>query len=229
MWLNWIAVVLVLALPGWALAEEEPRQITVAGEGRLTVAPDMATIGLGVVSEGRSARDAIDENSAAMAQVLAKLTGAGIAEADIQTSGFSVSPRFDYARSTGENRITGFVAQNSVSVTVRDLTQLGDILDAVADAGANSFQSLSFGLSNPTPAEDAARAVAVAEGARRAALYAEAAGVSLGALLRLSDIATDAQRPMVMMQAERAADSGVPVASGELTISARVTMIYAIE
>lgn len=229
MWLKWIAVVAVLALPTMASAQEEARRITVVGEGRVTVEPDMATITLGVVSDGSSAAEAIEENGAAMAGILAELIAQGVGETDLQTAAFSVSPRFDYARSTGENRITGFVAQNSLSVRVRDLDRLGEILDAVADLGANQFQGLSFGLADTAQAEDAARANAVAEAKRRAALYADAAGVSLGALMRLSDAETQSRGPMVMMAAERTASSAVPVAAGELTISARVTMIYAIE
>lgn len=229
--LKWIGVFLLALLPAWAQAQDDARRITVLGEGRVEAVPDMATLSLGVVSEARTAREAIDENSGSMAAVLERLRSEGIAETDLQTSNFSVSPRYDHRNSSGENRIIGFVAQNMLSVRVRDLERLGAILDLVADVGANSFQGLRFSLQEPGPVEDAARAAAVAEGRRIAELYAAAGGVTLGALMRLSDVVVAQPGPVMMMQAERMAADGasVPMAAGEVTFTARVTMIYAIE
>ncbi len=228
---NFLWIALLLAWPITALGDEHERHLTVTGVGLVEVVPDMATVRLGVTSEARGAREAIDENSRAMAAVLERLRAAEIEDRDIQTSNFSVSPRYDYNRQSGEApRITGFVAQNMVAIRVRDLDRLGAILDEVARDGANSFNGLSFGLQDRTPAEDAARLAAVDEARRKAELYAGAAGVSLGPVVTLSESVGASPQPMMMAeQSMRAASDAVPVAAGELAVSARVTIVYAIE
>lgn len=225
----WFA--LFAAWPFFAGAEGHERRLTVTGTGSIEVAPDMATIRLGVSSEALGAREAIDDNTRAMAGVLERLRAAEIEDRDIQTSNFSVSPRYDYNRQSGEApKITGFIAQNMVTVRVRDLDRLGGILDEVARDGANSFNGLSFGLQDRGPVEDAAREAATAEARRKAELYAVAAGFTLGDVMTFSE-GDDYVRvePMMMEQSMRASSDAVPVAAGELTVSARVTIVYAIE
>ena len=113
-------------------------------------------------------------------------------------------------------------------VRVRDLSILGEVLDAVARDGANSFEGLTFGLADPAAAGDAARRAAVADARRKAALYAEAAGVALGPLLSFAE-SGGAPVPQMMARAEMAmASDAVPVAPGELTLTQRVTLTYAL-
>ena len=228
--LKWMWITVLSLWPVLAVAEGHERRITVTGSGAVEVVPDMATIQLGVANDARSAREAIENNSVAMAAVLERLTSAAIEARDIQTSNFSVSPRYDYNRQSGEApKITGFVAQNMVTVRVRDMTRLGAILDEVARDGANSFNGLTFGLQEPGPAEDAAREAAVVEARRKAELYATAAGVSLGSVMTINE--AGGARPQQVMMAEtlRSTSDAVPVAAGELSVSARVTIVYAIE
>lgn len=221
------AVAIALAT-GPAVAQDAPSTITVTGEGQVEAAPDMATIQLGVTTQGRAAREAIDANSRAMAAVLDRIEAAGIAERDVQTQGFSVNPRWEN-RANEAPRIAGFVARNQVMVRVRDLDALGPLLDAVTRDGANTFDGLSFGLQDPGPAQDAARRAAVAEARRKAELYADAAGVTLGPLLTL-DEGGAAPRPMPMARAEMSlAMDSVPVAGGEVGVGAFVRLVYAIE
>ena len=131
----WIAALSIW--PVLAGAQGDERRLTVTGTGLVEAVPDMATVQLGVSSEALGAREAIDGNSRAMAAVLERLQAAEIEERDIQTSNFTVSPRYDYNRQTGEApRVVGFIAQNMVTVRVRDLARLGEILDAVAQADA---------------------------------------------------------------------------------------------
>ncbi len=226
----WILAV-TLCLPLAAAAEEAERRLTVTGEGRVEAVPDMATIRLGVTAEARTAAEAIRANSRSMTTVLERLKAAGIEDRDLQTSNFNVSPRWERSGSTNEApRIVGFVAQNMLSVRIRDLSILGETLDAVARDGANNFSGLSFGLQDPEPARDAARAAAVAETRRKALLLAEAAGVTLGSILTI-DEADGGNRPPVMMEMAEmrmAASDAVSVAPGELTMSARVRLVYEI-
>jgi uncharacterized protein YggE len=225
-----IALAAGLCLTGPALAESPDRLITVTGEGRAEAVPDMATVSLGVTSEARTAAEALARNSAAMTQVLGQIAAAGIAPRDVQTSGLSLSPRWDNARSTGgPPRIVGYVVSNRVSVRVRELDGLGGLLDRLTSEGANSFGGVSFGLSEPGPIEDAARQAAVADARRKAELFAKAAGVTLGPLLSLQEAGgVSPPMPMERMEMAMTADIAVPVAAGEVSLLAQVTLVYAI-
>ena len=219
---------LALAGPAWS-QEEQPRVIIVSGEGRAEAIPDMASLRLGVVTEAEVAGEAIAANSEAMAQVLDRLTGLGIADRDLQTSSFSVSPRYSDSSNGGRREIVGYAVSNLLTVRVRDLGRLGEVMDAVAQDGANRFDGLSFGLQDPDKALEQARLLAVADGRAKAELFAEAAAVSLGELLTLSE-AGATPRPLSMARAEMAMDSApVPIAQGEIEVSASVTLTYAIE
>jgi len=148
-----------LALPfsaGFALAEGPAVKLTVTGDGVSAGAPDMATLMIGVIANGATAGEALAANSAALAPVLERLHAAGIADRDLQTSNLSVNPDYSDSKSSSDAS-PGYTAQNFVSVTVRDLAQLGPILDAAMADGANTLNGLTFGLSNPRPALDAAR------------------------------------------------------------------------
>ena len=223
-----LIIVLALAVHPVGIAAQDARQITVSGVGAVEAEPDMATITLGVTSEARGAREAIDENSKAMAGVLERLLAAGIEGRDLQTTLFSVSPRFDYRNSTSETKPSGFVAQNFLTIRVRDLTRLGEVLDEVGRDGANAFNGLAFGLQNPQPIEDAAREAAVADARRKAELFAAASGVALGRVLLINE-GGGASRPQVFAaEAASRSSNAVPIASGELTVTARITVIYEI-
>jgi uncharacterized protein YggE len=119
------------------------------------------------------------------------------------------------------------MASNVVTIRARDLDRLGALLDAVVTTGANQLNSLTFGLSDPQPATDEARKRAVADARARAALYAEAAGVALGPILSITE-GGGYQPPQPMYRRELAMDAGVPVAGGEVSVSASVTITYAI-
>ncbi|SLN33756.1 26 kDa periplasmic immunogenic protein precursor [Pseudoruegeria aquimaris] len=222
-----LLMTLPFLLPLPALAQEAPRQITVTAEGQVTAAPDMATVTLGVITEGETGAQALAANSERMTRVLAALEADGIAPADMQTSGLSVSPRWRQATAAGQREITGFVASNMVTVRVRELGALGGVLDGVMKQGGNSFRGVQFGLADGSALMDEARRAAVAEARARAALYAEAAGVDLGDLLSLSEAGSYRPQPR-MMEAAMARDS-VPIAEGELTLSATVTLVYEIK
>ena len=157
------------------------------------------------------------------------LAAAGVASADMQTSNLSLSPLWDNSRNSSPgNRpeITGYLASNMITVRVRRLDDLGEILDTVVESGANAFQGLSFGLQNPRPAQDAARLAAVQEAMRKAALYAGAAGLTLGPVLELNETGDAAPRPAEL--ARMAMSEAVPVARGEVSVRAQVSMVFAV-
>ncbi|MBM1220848.1 SIMPL domain-containing protein [Ponticoccus sp. SC2-23] len=210
--------------------QADERRITVVGEGGVSAAPDMAMIQIGVSEEAPTAAEALRAMSAAGESILARLTEAGVESRDIQTSGLTLRPRYQSRVDREAPEITGFVAETRFGVSVRDLAGLGTILDSVVtEGGANTLQSVEFTLSDLRPMRDAARRDAVADGRAKAELFAEAAGVTLGALLTLNeDSGGFVPAPMMEMRMMDAASGSVPVAEGEVTIEVRVTMVYAI-
>lgn len=218
---------LALTLSGAAAAQDN-RVISVTGQGMVDASPDMATITLGVTNEAAEAATAMDLTSDAVGLILVRLDQLGVAPRDIQTRRLELSPVWSGrgSNTTQPPKITGFVARNTVMVRVRDLDGLGGILDAVVADGANDFNGLSFGLQDPQPQADAARRSAVEDAMRKAALLAEAAGLTLGPVQSISE---QGGRPRpVMMEMAAARSDAVPVAPGELTVTATVSMVFAI-
>ena len=223
------AILLAIGLIGAPVAAQDAARLSVVGLGQVAAVPDMATISLGVNTQARSAVQALDNNSASIANVLEIVASAGIKPRDVQTSGLSLSPLWNN-RSSSNNAppaIVGFSVQNQVTIRVRDLTVLGGLLDQVTGSGANQFNGLQFGLQDAGPATDNARALAVVDARRKAELYAHAAGVELGPIIELSEHTNGGTLPV--MAREMAMSADVPIAKGEVTQSASVTMVFAIQ
>ncbi|MGV6812901.1 MAG: SIMPL domain-containing protein [Brevirhabdus sp.] len=223
-----LAALVGLSTPA-AAQDSPPRTLTVTGSGSFEAAPDMALIRLGVTTQAKEAAAAMAKNTEQMTAMIETLKAAGIAPGDLQTSNLSLHPNWSSRNSSSSQppRILGFVARNTLAVRVRDLARLGQVLDAVIKAGANDFQGLSFSLSDPTPAADAARSDAVADATRKARLYAKAAGVALGPVLSISE--TAGARPYAAEMARAAMADAVPIEAGEVSVGASVTIVYAIE
>jgi uncharacterized protein len=218
------ALALPVAAPAFADDAMQP-MITVTGEGVVEATPDIATMTIGVTTQGPTAAEALAANSAALEAVLARLTAAGIAARDLQTSNLSLNPNwtgYDNATPT----IAGYVASNTLTVRVRALSSLGAVLDAAVADGANTLNGLTFGLADPAPALNEARKEAVADARAKAELLAAAAGVTLGKVVSISE-AGGMSAPVPMFRADASA-APVPVASGELGMTATVTIFYAI-
>lgn len=218
--------VFVLALVPLSSLAEESRQITVTGEGRVEAAPDMALITLGVTHQADAARDAMAATSDAVARILTRLDQLGLAARDVQTRRITLNPAWANERYDSDKppKIAGFTASNTVAIRVRALDQLGEVLDAVVEDGANTFNGLQFLIADPDPLMDEARKQAVADAMARAALLAEAAGVTLGPLRSIDEYGGGGGPVMMEMAAARS--GGVPIASGEVSLSASVTMVF---
>lgn len=221
---RWIlAAALVVPTLGFA------GEIVVQGRGSVEQAPDMATITLGSQFAARTAEDALDQVSESTGTVLETLTDLGVEPRDIQTSGLYLNPVWDDSYTQhGARRIRGYSAGNTVHIRVRDIDALGSLLDQVVRDGANTFNGLSFSLQDATDAQNEARRRAVADARAKAQLYAEAAGVGLGAIVELTDGVTSAPQPVFMERAALAMSDAVPIAQGEVSTSARVTITFEI-
>lgn len=232
-----LAAALLVSAPA-ALAQEDapPRTITVQGEGTVTAKPDTASVSAGVMTEAKTARDALTANSEKMSGVMEAIAGAGIAEDDIRTSGFSVSPvysqperRPDGSRPNAE--IVGYRASNQVVVTVRDLAKVGAVLDEVVTAGANNVNGISFYVDKAESLMDEARKRAVEDALRRASIMATAANANLGQVMTVSEQGGYRPEPMMMRMAsvEAGGAMDVPVAPGTQELRAAVNIVIALE
>ena len=225
-----IAVTLSLVPQAWA-QDRRPLvpSITVTGTGVVSAPPDTAVVQAGVVTQAASAALAVAANTAIMETVLRALSALGIAEKDIQTTDFSVAPQY---RVVSEERrppeIVGYEVANRVRVTVRDLAQLGTVLDEVIKQGANRLDGIRFSLADPAPALDEARTKAMADARRRAGVHATAANVAVGRVLLIQESPPSIPMPRVVTAA-RAGIAAVPVAPGEQELSVTVTVTYALE
>ncbi|WP_037307388.1 SIMPL domain-containing protein [Ruegeria halocynthiae] len=223
-----LAAMLAITAAGMAYAEE--RRITVDAAGTVQATPDMATITLGVTNEDPQASNAMQATSDAVAQILKRLDEMGVKARDVQTRDLSLSPVWSSRNNPNGDRpeISGFVASNNVQVRVRDLTQLGTIMDAVIQDGANDFGGLSFGVQDPAPLQAQARANAVAEATAKAQQLAQAANVTLGPVQQISE-QLGGIRPAPQLRAMNLSEAGsVPVAGGEVSISVNVSMEFGI-
>jgi uncharacterized protein YggE len=203
-----------------------PATISVTGEATVSVPPDLAQVDGGVTSEAKTAREASEANNAAMGKVLQALKGAGIEEKDVQTSRLSLQPQSAPNR-TGPSAIAGYRASNRVTIRVRDLTKVANVIDMLVGAGANEIGGINFVVSQASKLLDEARERAVADARRKAEIYAKAAGVTLGAPLSISEESNSVPVPYRRMAAGMA--TSAPVAQGEETLQVTVSVSWAIK
>ncbi len=223
-----------LIAPVSAMAEDTKKThfLTLQGHGEVKAKPDLAIVEMGTLSQAVTAKAALVANTAKVTAIFAMLKANGIDDKDIQTNNFSVSPRYESSKiSANANKIAGYDITNSVTVTVHRLADLGTILDQAVESGSNQINSISFGINESQALQDEARQAAVADALRRAKLLVEAAGTKLGAIATISEGSGNA--PMrergLQMEAMAKASAPVPVAQGELTVSAEVNMVWELE
>ena len=220
-----VATAALLAAP--AVAQPvPPAAISVTGEASVSVPPDLAQVDGGVTSDGKTAREASDANNAAMGKVLLALKGAGIDEKDYQTSRLSLQPQYAPNRS-GPSPVVGYRASNRVTIRVRDITKVANVIDVLVGAGANEVGGINFMVSQASKLLDDAREKAVADARRKADIYARAAGVTLGEPLSISEEGSSVPLYRGKMAAPMAA--GAQVAQGEETLSVTVSVTWAIK
>ena len=224
-----------------ALADEKdspkPGVINVTGEGHVDLAPDMAVLDLGVMREAATAREALSANNEAMAEVIAAMKEAGIEARDLQTSGFSIQPRYvHHTPKQGEEhkppRIVGYVVSNNLTVRIRDLDAVGTVLDRSVTLGVNSGGSIRFANDDPSAAITEARRKAMEDAIARARTLSEAAGVGIGRILTIDEsFSRPAPFPMARgrMMAEAAMADAVPIEGGENTYRVNVTVSFEID
>jgi uncharacterized protein YggE len=226
------AAVFVTILPAQAQQSQSPpeRRVIVVGEGSVSVAPDYARIRSGVTTRAKTAKEAAEANTKAMAAITAMLLSAGIEQKDIQTARFSVQPIYVSQQPSNEQKLSGFSVSNQLSVTIRQIGKAGEILDLLVTTGATDVGSVEFLHSDTSKALDQAREAAVADARRKAELYAHASGLGLGSVNWITE--DSAYSPPMPKAAVRAFDGGsapVPIAAGEDTLRVRITVGFDME
>jgi uncharacterized protein len=214
--------------PPAADARFQATRLSLSANGQVMAAPDMATITLGVQTEAPSAAQALADNAQQMARIMTALKRAGLADKDIRTAQLSVSPKYVYEQNQPP-RLTGYEASNQVNVITRDLKRLGATVDAAVGAGATNVNSISFGLLDPTAAQDAARLVAVKALQAKANLYAQALGHPVARLVSFSEgggYAIPPPAPPPMAYSARIQAAPTQVAPGEMRIQVEVSGVY---
>jgi uncharacterized protein YggE len=224
---------------GNILFKGEPRTISVVGTGKLSAAPDIAEISVGVVTSAPTAREALAANNEAMTALHDVLKERGVAPKDIQTTQLSVTPQYSQPQpqplQPGQQprefvpRIVGYQVTNMVQIVARDLTKLGTLLDSVVQAGANQMRGISFSIDKPEKLMDQARKSAIGDARRRAELLAGESGMVVGKPLSIREEGAGPPPPRPMMLGRRAAfapEAAMPVSAGEQELSLSVHVVY---
>lgn len=227
------AVAVVLALAASASAQDNPPTLSASGEGVENAAPDMAVVTLGVLSRAPTAREALDANNSDMEKVVQTVRGQAIADKDISTTGFSISPVYSQPPQPRagdqpvEPKIVGYQVSNQIRIVVRDIDKTGAVVDGAVTAGANQAGSINFDIEDRQALVDKAIATAIADARHKAELMAEAAGVRLVRILGVS-ANEGGGGPVFRREAMVAASAPVPVMGGELSVSANAQISWEI-
>lgn len=202
--------------------------ITVQGVGKITLKPDLATISVGIQSQASTAKAAQAAASAAMTKIIAAVKKAGVADADMTSQWVSLQPQYAYSSGgTVPPRVTGYQANQALSVKVRKIETTGAVIDAAVAAGATEIGGISFSVADPTAATALARTAAITDAKSRATALAQAAGVSLGSLISVSEVSAPAPVPYYA-DARAAAGVPTPVQVGTTDLEVDVQATFAI-
>jgi uncharacterized protein YggE len=204
--------------------------IIVRGEGEIRVAPDEATVRIGILRQAATAQLAQEQANTVANDILAAVTKVGIAAKDIQTSRLTLSPVYAPRAADASQRITGYQASNIVAVHLLDLAKVGPVIDAALRAGANEIQGVQFGLRDELSASQQALKQAVAEAQKKAETIAEGVHAQLGPPMEIEENgASITPRPAFAAPMARMAEAAAtPVSPGEIEVHASVTIRYRI-
>jgi uncharacterized protein len=206
-------------------------RLDITARGEVKRVPDVAVISAGVVTQSANAGAAMQENAARMSRVLAALKKAGVAEKDVSTSAISLSPQYRYIENQAPT-ITGYQANNQVTIRFRDIGKSGAILDALVKEGSNQINGPSLEIDNPAAAQDEARIAAVKSARARADLYASATGLKVKRIVSISESEGFSGGPVPMMVRGMMADSAMAkteVMPGEQQVGITVSVVFELQ
>jgi uncharacterized protein YggE len=208
---------------------ENTRSMSINGSGQVSLVPDIASISIGVRTAADEVTDALSGNTDQANAISNVLRNYDVAEEDVQTSNFNVYPSDRYDPMTGEITSHYFVVENTVTVIVRDLSKLGEILSAVVEAGANSINGISFDVEDRETAVAQARELAIQDAQAKAQAIADAAGVKLGDLLSIDVYAISSPVTYYDAKGSVYSENSVPVSAGTLTITMECNLTFGLK
>ena len=222
-----VALTGLLTLTTFAQILSSPRGlISVVGEGIVMADPDTAMTTLGLTITAPTLEEATSEADERMQNIIGKLQELGIAHDDIQTVSYHISPRSNPSRGDESPKIVGYHVSNQVQVKIRNIDEVGEVIDGLIAAGANSVSGISFTVDDPIPYRSRARTLAVKDVMNKAGELAGAAGVKLGKIISLTEL--DSSRPIVLERTSTLRSSP-SIQTGQLEIGVRVEMHFEIE
>jgi uncharacterized protein len=224
------ALVLLVGCTSLTPSTTATRSITVVGQGKAYGKPDIVRTTVGVESQSLSIDEAMSETNTKMASILAALRELGIAEKDVQTSNFNVY--LERQNKPGIEETVGplyYHVSNQLSVTLRDVTKLGEMLGKVLSSGANSVYGVSFDVDDPAALESEARAKAAADARSRADDLAQLSSVKLGNVLTVSEVAANGVGPLRYSSSLTGGGGDAVVQAGEMEILISVEVTYSIQ
>lgn len=206
--------------------ESQLRTIQVSGHGQVSAEPDRAAVRLGVQTEADSAQEALEANSERMTAVISATLGIDINQSDIQTQGVRLQPIYESTTDGESAELAGYRASNMVRVTVRDLDQLGELLDTAVAAGGNTIEGIQFEVSDQAELEAAAREAAMQNAQAKAEQLTELAGAELGPVQTIWE--TGGPNPIPAFTSDESMAASVPVQPGTQSIEANVMVTWEI-
>jgi len=210
-------------------ATDQPHTIVVTGAGTAYGAPDIATAQIGVQTRDADAVKATSNNTTKMTAIIAALKAQGIQDKDIQTSNFSVSAQQDVDSSGRPNGSITFIVDNTVNITVRDLSKVGAVLSTSVEAGANNVYGVSYSVADHAALEAQARDQAMADAKARATQLAKDAGTTLDGPITISEAVNNGPVPFFAARdaaVPQASGAPVPVQSGQISVQIQVDVTY---
>jgi len=223
-----LALLALQSSPSFASDQPDKRTLSLTASGAVKTTPDKVDISTGVTSEAKTAREALDQNTDAMAKVVRALKEDGIEPKDIQTTNFSVNPVYEQKAEGRPPLVIGYRVTNQVRISLHDIKKLGAILDKVVSLGANQIDSIEFGVEEPEALKDEARKLAIKNVSENAKLYADAAGVGLGPILAISEEESSYQPRYAAGAARMEMAKDVPIEAGTATVEVRVSVTWEI-
>jgi uncharacterized protein YggE len=223
-----VAVAAIAVRPGAAAGAPAvdgtiPHVITVSATGSVTLVPDVARVSVGITVNKPTVKAARDAAGTAMNAIIAGLKALGIDDKDIKTTGIDLNPQYN----VGGTKVVGYLMSERLQVTVRDLDKAGDVVDTATAKGATNVDGMWFEVADPAKAMDQARAAAIAQARTSAQAMAAAAGVTLGAVVSISE--SSATYPVQYAYGAAARDSATPVEPGTQDVQATVTVVFEID
>lgn len=203
--------------------------ISVTGEGTVSAEPDMATISMGVSQQAKTAQAAMDAVAADINTVLQSLGESGVESKDVQTSQISLYPVWSNPDHNGNAKVSGFNASVTLSVMLRDLDKMGDVIAEVVRVGGNRFHGVSLGFQDTSHMEAEARASAVRDAMEKAEQLADAAGVEITEIVSISEGGASMAVPMLQRAEMAMMSDSMEIARGESSVSKSVTMVFEID